>query len=295
MKLSNKEKIILAVVLAIAIVAAGFFLLVKPEYDKIEANKKSLEEAENQLQVMLNTLSRENTIDQEIQTAFDKANKFSPYFYDDLTILDADELTRKILADANMSTKGLSIGDFTTSTLTVSDYVETVVTYPLKEYSGYVPEAGIDFSQFSLSYDENGNIVVPDQVKDVMKDYLNTLLTTQSQTIGSISVNLTVEGTRANFLKFLDYIAGLEKATYIPSVSIDYTKINENEQQPNNPPNEGEENEDQGQEVQALAGETEIDENSEISMGITIIYYCVKPLQTETAAPETESEAQPAE
>lgn len=296
MKLSNKEKIAIAIVLAIAIVAAGFFLLVKPEYDKIETNKNSLKSAQDELQSMLQVLARENTIDQEIQTAFDKANRFAPYFYDDLTVLDADELTRKILADANMSTKVLSIGDFTTSTLTVSDYVDTIVTYPLKEYSGYVPEAGIDFSQFSISYDDEGNIVVPDEVKDVMKDYLNTFLTTQSQTIGSISVNLTVEGTRANFLKFLDYIAGLEKATYIPSVSIDYTKVNENDQQPNNPtPEEGGENENQGQEVQALAGETEIDENSEISLVITITYYCVKPLQTATEAAVTEPETQPAE
>lgn len=292
MKLSNKEKIILAIFLAIAILAAGFFLLVKPEYDKIETNKKSLQEAEDRYQSMLQTLSRENTIDQEIQNALDKANKFAPYFYDDLTILDADELTRKILADANMRTDGQSIGDFTTTTLTVSDYVETVVTYPLKEYSGYVPDTGIDFSQFPFSYDEEGNIEVPDQVKDVMKDYLNTLLTTQRQTIGSISVSFVVEGTRANFLKFLDYVAGLEKATYIPSVVIDYTKINENEQ-PNNPtPNPEEEGEEQPQ-AQA-AEETEIGDNTDVRVAITLTYYCVKPMQTETNAPETEAEAQPA-
>ena len=293
MKLSNKEKIILAVFLAIAILAAGFFLLVKPEYDKIETNKNSLKNADSQLQSMYQVLAREETIDGEIQAAFDKANKFAPYFYDDMSILDADELTRKILADANMTTKGLSIGDFTTSTLTVSDYVESIVTYPLKEYSGYVPETGIDFSQFSIEYDENGNIRVPDELKNVMKDYLNTLLTTQSQTIGSISVNLTVEGTRANFLKFLDYIAGLEKATYIPSVSIDYTTANAAAQQPENPaPNPGEEGAEQPQQPQQPANnETQIDENAEVSVGITITYYCVKPMQAETTmAPEAETE-----
>lgn len=295
MKLSNKEKIILAVFLAIVILVAGFFLLVKPEYDKIETNKNSLKSAEDQLQSMYQVLAREETIDSEIQAAFDKANKFAPYFYDDLTILDADELTRQILKDANMSTKSLSIGDFTTSTLTVSDYVETVITYPLKQYSGYVPETGIDFSQFSLEYDENGNIRVPDEVKEVMKDYLNTLLTTQSQTIGSISVSITVEGTRGDFLKFLDYIAGLEKATYIPSVLISYTDGNTAAQQPETPaaPAEGEEGADQPQQPQqpANGGETQIDDNAEVSVGITITYYCIKPLQAETTtAPEAEGE-----
>ena len=296
MKLSNKEKIILAVFLAIAILAAGFFLLVKPEYDKIETNKNSLKAAEDQLQSMYQVLAREETIDGEIQSAFDKANKFAPYFYDDLSILDADELTRQILADANMTTKGLSIGDFTSSTLTVSDYVETIVTYPLKEYSGYVPDTGIDFSQFSLEYDEEGNIRVPDEVKNVMKDYLNTLLTTQSQTIGSISVSLTVEGTRANFLKFLDYIAGLEKATYIPSVTIGYTTATAAAQQPETPANPEEGAEQQVQ--QPANNETQIGENAEVSVGITITYYCVKPLQEETTTaaeetPEGETEVQP--
>lgn len=295
MKLSNKEKIILAVFLAIVILVAGFFLLVKPEYDKIETNKNSLRAAEDQLQSMYQVLAREETIDSEIQSAFDKANKFAPYFYDDLSILDADELTRKILADANMSTKGLSIGDFTTSTLTVSDYVETVVTYPLKQYSGYIPETGIDFSQFSLEYDENGNIKVPDDVKNVMKDYLNTLLTTQSQTIGSISVSLILEGTRGDFLKFLDYIAGLEKATYIPSVYIAYTgaAANAGAQQPETPA-EGEEGaEQQPQQPANNGGETQLGDNAEVSVGITITYYCIKPLQQETTttAPEAQPEA----
>lgn len=298
MKLSNKEKVILAVFLAIAILAAGFFLLVKPEYDKIGTNKTALENAEQEYNNMLAVLAREQTIDGEIQAAFDKANKFAPYFYDDLSILDADELTRQILKDANMTTKGLSIGDFTTSTLTVSDYVDTIVTYPLKEYSGYVPDTGIDFSQFSFEYDEDGNIKVPDELKDVMKDYLNTLLTTQTQTIGSISVSLTVEGTRENFLKFLDYIAGLEKATYIPSVSITYTTGNEAAQQPQAPANpdengaEGAEGAEQPQ--QPANNETQIGDNAEVSMGITITYYCVKPLQEETTTvPEEGSETQP--
>lgn len=287
MKLSNKEKIILAVFLAVVIILAGFFLLVKPEYDKIGSNKSELQAAKDQRDQLSNVLAREATIDQEIQVAFDKANKFAPYFYDDLTILDADELTRQILADTNMKTNSLSISDFTTSTLTVSDYVETIVTYPLKEYSGYIPDMGIDFSQYQITYDEDGNIAVPDELKDVMKDYINALLTTQSQTIGCITVSLNVEGTRGDFLKFLDYIAGLEKATYIPSVSIGYTTG----AQPVAPaPVQGEQGaEGTAQQPQQPAeNQTTVNDNTEVSMGITLTYYCVKPLQAETTAAEAE-------
>lgn len=292
MKLSNKEKIILAVFLAIVILFAGFFLLIKPEYDKISTNKSTLQDAKSRKEALLAVLARESTIDQEIQTAFDKANKFSPYFYDDLTVLDADELTRKILQETGMSTKGLSIGDFTTSTLTVSDYIETVITYPLKEYSGYVPDTGIDFSNYQITYDEEGNIVVPEELKTAMKDFLNTMLTTQSQTIGSISVSLNIEGTKGDLLKFLDYIAGLEKATYIPGVEINYTDLGAG-QQPETPgEDQGNGGEEEQPPVQPAANvQTAVNDDTKISTGITIVYYCVKPLQAEVstdagAAPE---------
>lgn len=276
MKLTNKEKIILAVFLSIVIIVAGVFVFILPEYNKIDPNKSSLQAKKDEYDNILGVLARESTIDQEIQTAYDKANKFSTYFYDDLTILDADELTRKILADTNMKTKGLSISDFSTSTLTVSEYVETYVTYPLKEYSGFKEDTGIDFSQYQITYDENGNIVVPDEMKQVLKDYLNAILLTQSQTIGSITVSLTVEGKMSDFLDFLNYIADLEQATYIPSVSIDYGA------EDNNPAPA--QTTGAAEEQRAASA---LDKDKDVSMGITLTYYCVKPLQTETSAAET--------
>lgn len=288
MKLSNKEKIFLAIFLAIVILVAGAFVLVMPEFNKIDTNKKALQAAKDQRDSLYNTLSRESTIDSEIQAAFDQANKFAPYFYEDMTVLDADELTRQILKDTNMTTKGLNINDFTTSTLTVSQYVDTVVTYPLKEYSGYTPDRGIDFSQYSISYDENGEIVVPEELKDVLKEYLNTILSTQQQTIGSISVGFTIEGTRGDFLKFLDHIADLEKATYIPSIIIDYTKTTANQPVNPNPDDDEENNDDEPQ--QPAQGDQELDDDDPVSVSIQLIYYCVMPMQTEsdTTAPEAE-------
>lgn len=288
MKLSNKEKIFLAIFLAIVILVAGAFVLVMPEFNKIDTNKKALQAAKDQRDSLYNTLSRESTIDSEIQAAFDQANKFAPYFYEDMTVLDADELTRQILEDTNMTTKGLNINDFTTSTLTVSQYVDTVVTYPLKEYSGYTPDRGIDFSQYSISYDENGEIVVPEELKDVLKEYLNTILSTQQQTIGSISVGFTIEGTRGDFLKFLDHIADLEKATYIPSIIIDYTKTTANQPVNPNPDDDEENNDDEPQ--QPAQGDQELDDDDPVSVSIQLIYYCVMPMQTEsdTTAPEAE-------
>lgn len=295
MKLSNKEKIILAVFLAIVIIAAGIFLIVLPEYNKISTNQSALDSAKAQREQLFDTLKRETTIDNEIETAIKNANVFSGYFYDDMTTYEADVLVRQILADNNMTTSSLSIGDFTTSTLTVSEYVDTVVSYPLKDYSGYVADTGIDFSQYQIQYDENGDMVIPeelqDQVADILKEYMNILLSTQQQTLGSISVSMTVNGKRGDFLKFLDNVSALERATYIPSVSVAYTQAS-NTASAQTPA--GNEEGEEGAEPTPAQGETKLTDDSQVSASITMTFYCAKALQTEAAASEPEV-TQPAE
>lgn len=298
MKLSNKEKIILAVFLAIVIIAAGAFLIVLPEYNKIATNQSALDSAKEQREQLFQTLTRETTIDGEIETAIKNANVFSGYFYDDMTTYEADVLVRQILADNNMKTNSLSIGDFTTSTLTVSQYVDTVVSYPLKDYSGFTADLGIDFSQYEIQYDENGDMIIPeelqDQVASVLKEYMNALLSTQQQTLGSISVSMTVTGTRKDFLAFLDNVAALEKATYIPSVSVAYTGteiVSAGDLQQAPADEEGAEN----MPVQPVTtGEITLTDNSQVSVSITMTFYCAKALQTEAQTQPAEAE-QPVE
>lgn len=300
MKLSNKEKIILAVFLAVVILVAGFFLVILPEYDKISGNQGSLDAVKAQREQLFETLKRETTIDNEIETAIKNANVFSGYFYDDMTTYEADVLVRQILEDNNMSTVSLSIGDFTTSTLTVSEYVDKVVSYPLKEYSGYVPDTGIDFSQYRIEYDENGNMVIPeelqDQMVDVLKEYMNILLSTQQQTLGSISVSMIVTGKRGDFLNFLDNVAALEKATYIPSVNVAYTVTSASHAQDQTPA-EGEEGAEPVEQTpaQATTNDEILTNNSQISANITITMYCVKALQTEAVTQPEADVTQPAE
>ena len=229
MKLSNKEKIILAVFLAVVIIVAGVFLIILPEYNKIEPNRNTLANVQAQRDQVNQTLLREATIDQEIQTALDKANEFSGKFYDDLTTYQADMILRDILKETNLETDTLSITDFTTRSLTLTEYVDAVVTYPLKDYSGFVLPPAVDLSAYGITYDEEGNITVPEgftleDTKDLLKEYLRLLLQTQEQTIGAISVSFNVKGTRKQYIDFLDYIASLEKATRIDTCVIMYTE-----------------------------------------------------------------------
>lgn len=299
MKLKNNEKIILAVLLAVVIIAMGVFLLILPEYNKIEPNKQGLASAQQRRDELYQTLSRESTIDNEIQTALDKANKFSENFYHDLTTYEADRILRDILAKTSTSTYGISIEDYNVSTLTLSQYVDAVVTYPLKDYSGYIEPGVIDVSAYGITYDEEGNITVPegfttDDAKNLLKDYMRIMLTTQEQTVGSISLNFDIKGTRKDFINFLDYVAALDKATYINATNVLYTDTYSDEEPA------GEE----GAAPQKLNGEKmnefgtsnvlKLTDDSMIQCSVTITFYCVMPPQFNNSETTTAVEEAPA-
>lgn len=283
MKLSSKEMIILAVFLAIVIMVAGTFLFILPEYEKIEPNKNALQSAKDDKDRVYASLERETTIDKEIQDAIDQANTTSLYFYEEMTTDEADVIIREILEATNMSTKSLTLADYTSSTLTVTDYVEMIVNYPLKDYSGYDP-GQLNGADYYIEYDENGKLVVPQDYVDkygdqALTEFLTAKLSTQAQTVGAITVTFTIEGKRGDFLNFLNYVADLDRATIINSTKVTYTKtINDNNNNNNNAPAEGEE---EGPALPAgeAAGEQQLTDNSDISALVSMTLYCVTPMQ----------------
>lgn len=299
MKLSNKEKVILAVFLAIVIIAAGAFLIVVPEYQKIAGNRSSLDAVKAQRDQLYQTLSRESTIDDELETAAENAKTFANYFYDDMTTYEADAVFREILQNGGVKTDSLSIGPFTTSTLTVSEFVETFVTYPLKEYSGYKDDrgiSGIDFSGFPLQFDEDGNVVETDELKEalgdaigVLKEYINTMLSTAEETLGSVTANFEITCTRQQYLDFLDYVHTLEHATYISGANVNFTNTGAvNGEDNNGQPAFDENGNEIPQQNNNTPEDTRVKDTDEFTYSINMTLYCAKALQTEvevTTAP----------
>lgn len=298
MKLSNKEKVILAVFLAIVIIAAGAFLIVVPEYQKIAGNRSSLDAVKAQRDQLYQTLSRESTIDDELKTAAENAKTFANYFYDDMTTYEADAVFREILENGGVKTDSLNIGPFTTSTLTVSEFVETFVTYPLKEYSGYKDDrgiSGVDFSGLPLQFDEDGNVVETDELKEalgdaigVLKEYINMMLSTTEQTLGSITANFEITCTRQQYLDFLDYVHTLEHATYISGANINFTNTGAVNNENNNAQPAFDENGNEIPQQNNTPEDTRVKDTDEFTYSINMTLYCAKALQTEvevTTAP----------
>ncbi len=292
MKLSNKEKVILAVFLAIVIMAVGAFMLVVPEYQKISGNKASLEDARVRRDQLYNSLTRESTIDQELKDAMEAAKDYADYFYDDMTTYQADAMFREILQNGGIGTDSLRIGEFTTSTLSLSTFVETFVTYPLKEYSGYRDSQGVDLSQYDLNYDADGNIIEDEAFTAIqeelsaklLKDLKRLQLSAENQTIGSITADFDVTCTRQQYLDFLDYVHNLERATYIHSAEINYTKApaSTERETPTLPPVTDENgNPLPVQSAAQISDDTRVKDTDESTYSINMTLYCVKELQIE--------------
>ena len=285
MKLNKSDKIILLVFLVVLILGLGGWLIVYPAIQSISDNQNDLEKAKTERDIVYANLSRESTIDQEIKDAIKQGEELQKYFYDDLTPYQADMILSDILDATKMDTKGLSIGEFTTEELSLEDFVEVAVSYPLKDYADLygttvVSEDGSDKQEApgsAMTYEDFKNTLQNDPAAAVskLKDRYVSYLSLFKQTVGAITIEFTVEGTRGDYLKFLDYVKDMEKATYINSCTIGYTGKSADEDEAENNPVVDE----NGQEE-----EITFKDNTKIKAQISLTFFSVKPMSSATTA-----------
>lgn len=248
MNLTKVEKIIIVILVVGGILAAGIFMFVKPAFEDIEKANKSLDSMKQQEIELNEKLARESTIDTEIKDAKKEAETLEGGFYPDLTTYEAVEIALAYLEDCGLSIDSIQTGSLSTKQLSLEQLVETPVVYDLKLYSqsarGTDEDALLEgqFKDGNKVYtvsvsdindiqitDEDGNAVQPSKFTDTMKDAYKEALVSYavesgiSQVVGDTTVTFTVKGKYGDYLKFVDYIFDLERATYMESVSIPMT------------------------------------------------------------------------
>ncbi|MCH5324441.1 MAG: hypothetical protein J1E39_04435 [Eubacterium sp.] len=139
MQMSKQEKIIVFVLLILVVLGIGIFVFILPNYSNIEINQKALDNVNSQYSEILSRLERENTIDDDIKTAYDVGKTLADAFYDDLTPVEADEIMRQFIAKGNnIRISELKVGPMATENLSISVIVPGSVTYPLKNFANTV-------------------------------------------------------------------------------------------------------------------------------------------------------------
>lgn len=118
MKLNYRDKVVLGILLAIIILVAGFFALIKPKMKEIKANQVTLAEREKEKAEIEKKIAEIKPLQDDITTMYNQTNEIVKVFIDDEKIDDArkvDQYMQHFAEDNKVKVKvlnasGISVG-----------------------------------------------------------------------------------------------------------------------------------------------------------------------------------------
>ena len=207
MKLNNREKVILGVVLAIAIVLIALLGFVKPKIAKIKADKVVLEqkqEEERDIRAKIDMIPKLIT---RINETYEETKKLSDDFVEINSIAntyDLDQLLQSYAEENEVKVMQLSAGEVGDETL---DY--------------YYLESKELAKDFFNSADLNGGYTAMREKQNAEE---NALKDRDTETVLSADYAIKVIGKKENIWKYMQAIADQDQTIIINSVQIsDYT------------------------------------------------------------------------
>ncbi len=120
MKITYRDRIIIGVLLAIALLLAGFFLLIKPEIDAMKDNKEKLSKVQSSQAEVDKKIAEIDGIKDDINESYDKGIGFTKTFVDYnsyYTQTKLDQYMQNFAEEAEVKVLDLSAGEMTESTL----------------------------------------------------------------------------------------------------------------------------------------------------------------------------------
>lgn len=304
MNLTKLEKTFIIVLVVAGILAAGFFFFDLPAYNRIEAANKNLDKMKSERQEIEQQLAREATIDGEISDAKKEAEKMEGDFYPDLTTYEAVELTLAYLKACDMQApEGITVSPMTTGDLALAAFTPTEVIYNLKTYAqtarGTDENALLEgefldknkkysivvssMTDVQITNVETGEAVAKNAYTDTMKDAYREAICRYadsnklSQTIGATEVSFIVTGTYENYLKFIDYVFDIERATYMDTVIVPMTRDIEEEEGVSYRDEMG--NVVSSAQAASAAAQVAYKPEDQVEQSVTFIYYSVEPME----------------
>lgn len=296
MNLSKIEKTFIIILVVGAIIAGGIFLFIMPAKDKIDSANSRLDALKAEEESLNAELAREATIDDEIKTAKTSAEKLEGTFYPDLTTYEAVEIVLAHLKANNLTTHTVEATLLTTADLALEVYVEEPVIYDLKLFSqsarGTDEDALLEgqFKDGNKVYnvvadtltsvtitDENGTVVEISKYTDTMKEAHKEALcrlaasTQAKQVVGITEVTFEAIGKYADYLKFVDFVYGLDRATHMSEVEFPMTYDPEDEEE-----------DELLEQVEEITGKNlvvPVEDDTEVTVPMTIKFFSVEQME----------------
>ncbi len=298
MNLNKIEKIFIMVLVIGIVVGVGIALFVMPAKDKIDAANRNLSSLQKEQEELNASLAREATIDKEIEDAKKDAQALEGNFYPDLTTYEAVEITLAYLEESKLDTLGITATTLSTEELSLEILEQKPVIYDLKTYSQTArgtDENALLEGQFKdgdkvytvtanalndvVITKEDGSVVeskdYTDTMADAHKEALCRLAASSelSQTVGVTQVTFDVTGTYGDYLKFIDYIYDLERASYMDAVTIPMTADLELEDE------DGEEIVEAVEEELGVELKVPLQPEDEIEQSVTVRFFSVEQME----------------
>lgn len=210
MKLTYRDKVILAIVLAVAIFAAGFFGLIRPKSQAIKENEATLENLENEKTEIERKIKRIKKVEDNIDKAYLESEDNRAVFVDIDQIGSANSLTggtkkldeymHKYAEDAHVKITELKTDPTTAAAL---NYY----------YKPYVEVAGA----LRESADINGTL----REKITKESEDSTYIAARGvENVMSTRYGITIEGKKKEIWDYLSRIEKIDSAVLITSVSL---------------------------------------------------------------------------
>ena len=224
MRLSKQERIGALIILAIVILALGAFLLIKPKFEEVGRTKATLAERQNELQQAQERQSLKGGLKTQIEEQYEIGEHLADMFFPEYKSYEADDAFRAFLQqlDFPVTVESVTVGEPSTTNLSVSFYTPTEVSYALKTYV----TQGITVEQTEEEQKQAARMAA-----------LATALA-EAQTVGASTVSFTASMlTRADVLKFADAVNSyvmqegtaepVRKALSISGVTLEYSEVDD--------------------------------------------------------------------
>lgn len=120
MKITYRDRIIIGVLLAISLLLAGFFLLIKPQIDDMKANKEKLSNVQSSQAEVDKKIAEIDGIKEDINESYDRGIGFTKTFVDYnsfYTQTKLDQYMQNFAEEAEVKILDLSAGEMDESTL----------------------------------------------------------------------------------------------------------------------------------------------------------------------------------
>ncbi|MBQ3123483.1 MAG: hypothetical protein IJY29_03985 [Ruminococcus sp.] len=212
MKLTYRDKVILAIVLALFIFVGGFFGLIKPKRQDIKDNTATLETLEKDKKEIERKIARIEKVEKNIHKTFDESKKNTAVFVDEEKIKEPkllDNFMYKYAENAHVKVTELKVDPIASSALNYyyEPYVE--VATALRENA-----------------DINGSLREKVSKESADSSFISSR---GVENIMTTRYGITFEGTKKEIWAYLAEIEDIDSAVLITSLAISEVKEEEEE------------------------------------------------------------------